>query len=460
MSKKSITNTTICAVATPPGAGAISIIRLSGSSSLKIAKKIWKSSGQRTTEPYKLSLGWVFEGTNKIDQAMMVYMPAPNSYTGEDVVEIHLHGSPVISKKVLELLVKNGAQLAQPGEFTKRAFLAGKLDLTQAEAVGDLINAANNRVSKLSSQQLAGELTHKILKIKKDLLSQASFMAASLDFSEEDIAANSYQQQKINLEKTLKSVVEIVKNTQLSTVLRDGLNIALIGLTNAGKSTLLNCLVGYNRSIVTKTAGTTRDTLTETIIYNDFLFNITDTAGLRSTADRIEKIGINRTIKVVNSSDISLLLVAPNKLSTTLKYLKKLNLSQYLDNKNCILVYTKSDLNKIKNQTTKNKTKYDEIFISAKTNKNISKLLDKVLQKSSSSDLSQTEYLLTKRQEKLLRELRLQLQFINSQILNNIPPDILLIEYQKAITICNQITGEDVTEEVIAEVFSNFCIGK
>lgn len=461
MKSKEINSSTICAIATPAGTGAISIVRLSGKESYNIAKKNWISSSKnlKTLEPRYFYLGWIVDGKNKIDQAMIVYMPAPNSYTGEDIVELHLHGSQAITQKVLDLLVRGGAKLAEPGEFTKRAFLSGKLDLTQAEAVGDLIAAKNNKAMQLSTQQLAGKLTIQIDDIKRDILSQSAYLVAALDFSEEDIASQNNKELLTNNTKIIDKVCEILKNSKNSAVIREGFKVALVGLPNAGKSTLLNSLLGYSRSITTSIAGTTRDTLTETINVDGVDINLTDTAGIRNAEDKVEKIGVKRTIQEIKKSDYIILLIEPNKRADTLKYLKNSNLLKYINSNNCLVVYTKVDINKDK-ESTKILNSVKSIEISAKTGLNITKLKKHLASIAVKNNQEETINLLTKRQIILLEKLNEQLILVKTQLENKVPNDIVLIEYQNALSICNQLTGQDVTEEIINQVFSTFCIGK
>ncbi len=458
--KKNLNETTIVAVATANGAAAISIVRLSGPQALNIANNVWRPTSKVTLKPRELNLGWLVDGETKLDQALMVYMPTPNSYTGEDVVELHLHGSPVITQKTIDLLLSSGAILATPGEFTKRAFLAGKLDLTQAEAVGELISSGNEQMMRLASKQLAGELTKDIKGIKNSILNLAAHTTASLDFSEEDIDENSTTQELDALNKIINKTNKILSGSERLSIVRNGFTVALVGLPNAGKSTLLNALLGYDRSIVTQTAGTTRDTITESVNIKGVTCQVTDTAGLRNSRDEIENIGIERTKIEVKNNNLVLILVEPGKIQDTLNYLSKNKIQDDINHQNSLVVFTKSDLKKPSPKLPINLKSTPTINISAEKNIGLDKLKDLIYKATLKNTTNENLSVLTKRQIVLITNLKKQLETIKNQLENKTPTDIILVEYQNAISICNQLTGEDVTQEVIDHVFANFCIGK
>ncbi|MDQ5943690.1 MAG: tRNA modification GTPase MnmE, partial [Patescibacteria group bacterium] len=335
---------TIVACATAPGQSAIAIVRMSGTKSIDIVNKIWKPISSNSQKPRELVLGWLIEDGNNIDQAMVVNMPSPKSYTGEDIVEIHLHGSMAIVHKAIQLCIKNGAQLAENGDFSKRAYLNGKLDLSQAEAVSELISSSNARMMRLASKQLAGEFSKSISNIKSELLSTVAHLSATLDFSEEDIEAQEDSTTQSKIYGIRDKVNQLLEGSDNLAVVREGFHVVFIGLPNAGKSTLLNKLVGYDRSIVTEIAGTTRDTITEPIMLIDSIIQITDTAGLHSSRDKVEKLGIKRTLQEIKNSDFVLILVEPDSLVQTQQFLQDNNIVKYLDVSNCLVVFTKSDI--------------------------------------------------------------------------------------------------------------------
>lgn len=451
-------SSTIVAQATAPGSAAISIVRLSGPQAYSIAQKIWQPAISKKVAPRELSLGWLVEGDNKLDQAMLVYMPAPHSYTGEDVVEIHLHGAPIITQKTIQLSLQAGAVLAQPGEYTKRAFLAGKIDLVQAEAVAELIASSNATMMRLASKQLAGGLSSTIQAIKSKLLSLAAHNAALLDFSEEDIADTSTASQQENISNLIDQTKDLLNNSKNLAVVRDGYSIALVGLPNAGKSTLLNHLLGFERSIVTDIAGTTRDTITESIQLSDITIHITDTAGLRQSEDKVEQLGVDRTKQELQNSDSILVLVEPGKSQATYDYLKKQNILKLLNPKTSLVVNTKIDTTTP--SSIKELADIKHISISAKTGDGITGLKQEISSVARQNQSSETLSVLTSRQIELIKSLKNQLEIIQNLLTHTTPPDIVLVEYQKALTICSSITGEEVTQEIIDEVFANFCIGK
>ncbi len=463
-STKKLKPYTIVAIATPSACSAIGIVRLSGPRAKTILDKIWRPIGAPGPRPRELALGWLLDGDKKIDQAMAVFMPGPRSYSGEDMVELHTHGAPAIIRAALKICLDNGATMAEPGEFTKRAFLNGKLDLAQAEAVVNLVESDNEAMAKLATDQLAGSLSQQIKAMRARLIDLAAHEIASLDFSEEDVSPS-------NNDNTLKAVKQVradierilANSTQVST-LRDGVKVALIGLPNAGKSTLLNHLLGWERSIVTDKPGTTRDTIEENISIDGIGIRLVDTAGLNTRPDEIERLGIERTRTEIRNSDIILLLVEPGREAETAHYLDSQKIFDDDGSSslaaNVVVVWTKSDL--------KIKPKPSQLGLTGQKHLSVSTLHDKGLKAvgrlivghASVSQLTESVVATTSRQLETLKKTTLILRKIEQLLKNGNPSDIVLVDIEEAIKTLGGLTGETANQEVIDAVFANFCIGK
>ncbi len=449
---------TIAALATPAGSGALAIIRVSGNRSKEVLTKFFKPLSGKKLQPRVLQLGWLHDGENTLDQAMAVYMPNPNSYTGEDVVELHLHGSPAITQTVLTKIIHlPGIRQAEPGEFTRRAFLSGKMDLVQAEAVAELIGAQNQRSAKQASSILNGELSNRIEELKNQIISLSAYYIANLDFSEEDIPAISNEQAIQTVSEVQQQIETIINNSKYQTILREGFRVALVGLPNAGKSTLLNTLLGYNRALVTDIAGTTRDIISESITINDMQFVLTDTAGLHVSQDTVEQLGIERTKQEISKSDIVLLLIEPGKQAETQKYLEDNNLLTPLKQSKVLVVFTKSDITTEPISTFF--SGFTAITISSQDSQLVKKLTD-VLTGLTEDIHIESVQLLTNRQLALFKKASKQLRYIQTLLTDQQSDDIILVELQNLVEIFNSLSGKQTSSEMINEVFSNFCIGK
>lgn len=451
------TNDTIVAISTPIGVGAIGIVRLSGSQSSDIVNKLFKGSG--SIKPNQVQLGWIYDGKNPVDQVLLLRFESPNSYTGEDMTEIHCHGAPVILQTIVELCVGLGARRAEAGEFTKRAFLAGKLDLTQAEAVGELIHAESEQQARVASRQLAGGLSKEISSIKQQLVSLAAAETASLDFSEEDIANMSDQQYLDKVQQVSLAVANLLQQQKYLPIVQHGIAVSIVGLPNAGKSTLLNTILGYERSIVTEISGTTRDTITEAVSYKGIQLHFTDTAGLRSTTDKVESIGVERTKQALQTSDVVLVLIEPTKQDQTIEYLQSQSLIDSVHPANTLVVYSKAD--KAKPKLVKNQLNdYQSIEVSAKAKSGIDDLLQAiyalVVDQPSQLDIS----VITERQFLVLKKLAKLLGEVKSGLKHHDPRDVLLVTLQDCVEAIAELDGSSASEAIIAEIFRNFCIGK
>lgn len=447
-------NDTIAAIATPAGAGGVGIIRISGNDSIKIVSNFFHL--KKDPESHKAIFGKIKEkGTDKIlDSVLLIYFKSPKSYTGEDTVEIHCHGSPLILNNVLELCIKYGARLADPGEFTKRAFINGKIDLTQAEAVYDLINSKTSVSLQAANQQMEGKLSLRIKNVRLKLIKMLSHIEAIIDFPDEiDEVPLSYFTPVV-LEAD-KLVDDLLLTAETGRIYREGIKTAIVGKPNVGKSSLLNSLLRMERAIVTDIAGTTRDTLEEYINIRGIPIHIIDTAGLRHTEDKVEKIGIERSYSSIEAAQIVLFVVdGSHQLDNEeIELINKLN-----ETKPFILIINKTDIS----DNFKVPQNIDNIcFISAKYNNGIQKLEDKIIELifKGKTDTNLDININNRHKEILYRASEL-LQKSKNTINNNLPIDFLAIDIKAVIISMGEIIGENVTEEVITEIFANFCVGK
>lgn len=447
-------NDTIAAIATPVGAGGVGIIRISGNDSIKIVSNFFHF--KNTPQSHKAIFGKIKEkNTDKIlDSVLTLYFQSPKSYTGEDTVEIHCHGSPLILNNVLDLCIKYGARLADPGEFTKRAFINGKIDLTQAEAVYDLINSKTSVSLQAANQQMEGKLSSRIKDVRFKLIKMLSHIEAIIDFPDEiDEVPLSYFTPVV-LEAS-KLVDDLLLTAETGKLYREGIKTAIVGKPNVGKSSLLNSLLKMERAIVTDIAGTTRDTLEEYINIKGVPVHIIDTAGLRHTEDKVEKIGIERSYSSIEAAQIVLFVVdGSNQLNNEeLELINKLK-----ESKPFILIVNKTDIS----DNFKIPPGIDNIcFISAKYNNGIQNLEDKIVEIifNGKTD-SNLDININNRHKEILYRASEFLEKAKITINNNLPIDFLAIDIKAVIISMGEIIGENVTEEVITEIFANFCVGK
>ena len=441
------TNSTIAAIATAPGRGAIAVIRISGPGALGAYKLLTNSTA--TPTPNHIKPAWIYEDKQKIDHSMMVYFKAPNSFTGEDVVEIHCHGSKVVQRNILDVLFAAGIEAAKPGEFSERAYYNGKIDVAQAEAIMELVSAENTQLARLATRQLAGEFSKQIKNISREVTKLGATLAADLDFSEEDLPLLDSTMIAEALASIITKINIIKAGSEILPKLREGINVALIGLPNAGKSTLLNTLLGFDRSIVSSQAGTTRDTINETAELGGINYQFIDTAGLNSKPGAVEKIGIEKSIDNIKSADIILLLIEPGQESKTKAFIESNHLIEYIDSPKTIKVFTKSDIGN-------NKSK--GIQISALKKSGIKNLTDKII--SLSLDQTQTSLqILTERQLNIINRVEQALTKLEDDA-QNLSFDIISAELELVAKDLNELTGEHANQQIIDSIFRNFCIGK
>ena len=440
---------TIAAIATSMGSGGIGIIRISGDESLNIINKVFKPIKKGEIKPFTLRLGHIIdENKNVIDQVLVSYFQAPKSYTGEDVCEINCHGGNIAVNRVLELVLKNGASLAAGGEFTKRAFLNGKLDLTQAEAVIDLINSKSEREGKASIKQLEGKLGNEIRGIKDEIISLLADIEANIDYPEyEDIEDVRREKIQAILEKQICRLKQLEESFESGKILKNGIMTAIVGKPNVGKSSLLNMLLKEERAIVTEIAGTTRDTIEECVTIKGITLRLIDTAGIRETEDVVENIGVEKSKNALKNAELVLFLLDGSKgfLQEDEEILKEIG------DKNHIILINKIDLEN-KNIELENP---NIVRISAKTGEGIVELEEKIEEMFNLKKLeTENEFIVTNNRHKdLLNKARNGLKQAKETVENGLPIDMISINIKTAIESLGEILGESVSEGVLNRIF-------
>jgi len=461
---------TICALATP-GHGAISVIRLSGPDAMGIAERIFKpaTEGKLISQqaPNTIHFGTIHEGGEVVDEVLVSLFKAPHSYTGEDSVEISCHGSPYIQQRIMELLVAKGAEPARAGEFTQRAFLNGKMDLSQAEAVADLIAAESEGAHKVAMQQLRGGFSDRLKSLREQLLHFISMIELELDFSEEEVEFADRKQLSALVDEIRTLIDELVQSFQLGNVLKNGVPVAIIGRPNVGKSTLLNALLKEERAIVSDIEGTTRDSIEDTINLEGITFRFIDTAGIRETADTIENLGIRRTYQKIEQASVVLLLVEagddPVLIQRSLETIRKQLEGK---GKNLVLVLNKAD--QVEKKTLEKLEKSFEleeneqlISVSAKTAYNTEELSGLLLQIVSFGSLKHQDVVISNiRHLNALKSASESLSRVSEGLTSTLPTDLLAQDIREALHFLGEITGEVTTDEILGNIFKNFCIGK
>jgi tRNA modification GTPase len=450
-------NDTIAAIATPPGVGAIGVLRLSGDQSFEIIQKLFPSKNLHLQPANTLHVGYLKEGETVLDEVVISLFKKPASYTGEDVIEISCHGSPFVQQQVLDALIRNGARLAKAGEFTQRAFLNKKLDLTQAEAVGDLI-ASNTKASQNTAlNNMRGGFSKVLMELREELIKFSSLIELELDFSEEDVEFADRHQFSMLINKIETTVNQLIESFRLGNVIKNGVSVAIVGKPNAGKSTLLNTLLNENRAIVSEIAGTTRDTIEETININGILFRLIDTAGIREhSTDVIENMGVVKSKEKIRQADIVLYLFDVNDLNA--EELSKIISGIKKENSNIITVANKTD---IAAKSAFHPDLSKEIFISAKENIGISALKEALFMMAAGSGINTENVVITNaRHFAALTEISKSLQEIKSGLQNRISGDLLSPDIRRCLYFLGEITGEITNEDRLDYIFSKFCIGK
>ena len=444
---------TICAVATPVGIGGISIIRVSGESSIEIVNKIFKGKDLSKVASHTISYGFIVDNEEKIDEVLVSVMRSPKTYTTENTVEINTHGGISTVNKVIEILIENGVRLAEPGEFTKRAFLNGRIDLLEAKAVSDLIMAKTENARKISMNSLTGTLTDLLNKIKQDILEIEAKIEVNIDYPEYDDIEN---MTKTNILPVLKSISQkfnkIITESKNSKIITNGINIALIGKPNVGKSSLLNALLEENKAIVTNIEGTTRDSVEGQIVLNGFLINFIDTAGIRKTTDIVEKIGTKKSLEIAENADLIILVLNGNERLTQ----EDTFILSKIKNKKHIVFINKDDL--------ESKNDYKGKHITGNTvNKNgLNDLKSEILHIFSLDSISEKDYTyMTNASD--VANIKLAKKSIDNAINtleDGLDPDLVLIDLKETREKIGLILGDNISEDLINEMFSKFCLGK
>ena len=452
---------TIIALATPNGLGAISVIRISGNNSIKITEKLFKSNKNKLLSNQKshtVHLGHIMKGNHELDEVLITLFKGPNSYTGEDTIEISCHGSTYIQKEIINLFIDNGIRIANPGEFTLRAFLNGKMDLNQAEAVADLIASENEGSHKLAMQQMKSGFSNDLKKLRAELLHFSSMIELELDFSQEDVEFAERNDFKILTNKIKSELKILIDSFQSGNVLKNGISVAIAGKPNAGKSSLLNTLLNEDKAIVSDIPGTTRDSIEDSLIINGINFRFIDTAGLRETNDVIESKGIEKTKEKIKKAKILLYLFDIN--DTNINEIKNSLDSFRRDDLSIILVRNKIDL-KINNKNLLNDLKKLELIeISATEKKSVLKLKERLIDEVNLLNPYTDVIISNSRHYEALKKALKAIEEVNKGLKENISGDLLSVDIRRSIEFLAEITGEITNDDVLGNIFANFCIGK
>ena len=436
---------TIAAIATPIGTGGVGVIRISGDKSFEIIDKIYS---KHNLEAGKISHGWIVDGGKKIDEVLLLPFKNPHSYTGEDVIEIHCHGGINVVRNILDVVLKNGARMAERGEFTKRAFLNKKMDLSQAEAVADLIHAKTKDFAKQSAKNLSGVLSTKIKEIRTDIFNVLSKIIAGIDFPE-DVAEPEYDYIISEFQKALDKINKILSSANSSNIMRQGIKIAIVGRPNVGKSSLFNTLLNVERAIVTDIAGTTRDVLKETLDW-DVAITLIDTAGIRDNDEvgKVEEIGIEYSKQSADEADLILFLYDASKGMND----DDIVILDMVKDKNHIVIANKCDLIESRNS--------DALYLSTVSKEGLDELKEKIKEISYNFSLEDTEFITNNRQQDCLIKCRESLnQALEAAKIHELQ-DLISIDLKSALLFLDEITGEVITDDILNNIFNHFCIGK
>lgn len=464
-----INGNTIAAISTAPGTGGVAVIRVSGSNAISACKAIFKplnkSINLQQAEAGKVIHGLIIDESGEtLDDVLVIVFRTPHSYTGEDVVEISCHGSLFIQHKILELLLKKGCTLAAPGEFTQRAFLNGKMDLSQAEAVADLIASTSAAAHRMALNQLRGGFSEELSKLRSRLLDFVSLVELELDFSEEDVEFANREQLKTLSNEIENVITRLSESFRLGNAIKNGIPVALVGETNVGKSTLLNLLLNEEKAIVSDIHGTTRDSIEDLVTIGGITFRFIDTAGIRNTKDKIENLGIERTYQKIEQASIVLWIIDCTQVSEHIEWLTE-RIAKRAAGKKIILVFNKID--KIQGEELVvleelfSPFDADRIYISAKKRINTDELVDALVKASQIPEIHQGDVVVNNiRHYEALRKALFAIQRVNEGLNNHLSGDFLSQDIRECMHYLGEITGQISNDEILGNIFGKFCIGK
>ncbi|MDO4695829.1 tRNA uridine-5-carboxymethylaminomethyl(34) synthesis GTPase MnmE [Porphyromonas sp.] len=462
-------NETICALGTPMGRAAIGVIKMSGAHAFEILKKVFRPLVKKEYDPLSqhVTYGWIIDPTNEehIDDVVVVTYVNPKSYTGEDMVEISCHGSPYILSEVMKLLVSSGARPAEGGEFTKRAFANGKMDLSQAEAVADVIASTNKAALRMSMNQMRGHFSRKIEALRETLIRFCSLLELELDFSEEDVEFADRKALTDSCTSILEELKELSGSFEKGRVIKNGIPIAIAGATNAGKSTLLNALLEEDRAIVSDIHGTTRDAIEDTVILGGREFRFIDTAGIRHTDDPIESIGINKSFEKINQASLTLWMIDASDNGLDLNSLLDDIIKHATKDNICALINKKDIVDPLRieemTQALKQLGISNVIPMSAKDQQDIAKVKQQILQHFEDLNVGENDIIVSNlRHVTVIQEASGHLQTVLNGLSLNIPGDLLSQDLRAAINLLGEVVGNVSSDDILHSIFKNFCIGK
>ena len=456
-----INQETIIALATPTGLGAISVIRISGLNAISITEKLFKSKGNKklsNQNSHTVHLGHLIKNNHELDEVLVTIFKGPHSYTGENTVEISCHGSTYIQQEIIDLFIENGIRVANPGEFTLRAFINGKMDLNQAEAVADLIASENEGSHKLAMEQMKNGFSNDLKKLRAELLHFSSMIELELDFSQEDVEfaeRSEFKKLTVRIQNELEKLIDSFKS---GNVLKNGISVAIAGKPNAGKSSLLNTLLNEDKAIVSDIPGTTRDSIEDSLVIDGINFRFTDTAGLRETKDIIESKGIEKTKEKINNARVLIYLFDSNdttfsEISSDLKSFKRKDLS-------VLLVRNKIDIKNTNQKLITELDKFELIEISANNPESVSLLKKRLVNEINILNPYTNTIISNSRHYEALMKALKAIEEVNVGLKSDISGDLLSVDIRKSIEHLAEITGEITNDDVLGNIFANFCIGK